>query len=257
MSQNNCCDDNYNGRIVLQPVTNISTTLDIDIVGVSPINVVKSMRGTTTVFTVSLHIPSPPTASLSVNPSVVEFNKPFTATYTGSYLKGSETLVAELLVPIPVPVVSTATSPFTFTVSDTPQQVGSHYTYTLNVLDTANQSASASASINVQYRYYRGLIPRNVILTSSSATLFESGLGDSITSVFGVKRHYINAIGSDAHFAWLMPVDSPAMGTPLGDGNFPFETQIEPYTITLNGVQYRVVKTINFYPTSTDVQLTF
>ncbi len=67
----------------------------------------------------------------------------------------------------------------------------------------------------------------------------------------------MNSSGGDAHFAWLRPVDSPAMGIPVGDGNFPFETKIEPYTLSINGAEYNVIKTINFYPASTDVELSF
>lgn len=257
---NDCCNDNLNGRIVVTPADNpngATPALDIDIVGASPIRVVKSMRGTTTVYTISLYVPKPPTTSLTADPSTVEFNKPFTSVYTGSYAQGSELLTTKSLTPATSPVANITTSPFTFTVTGTPTQVGSRYPYTLSVIDAANQTSSSTASINVVYRYYRGLIPRNAVLTSAVASGFESGLGGSVQAVFGAKRHYINASGSDAHFCWLRPTDSPAMGTPVGDGNFPYETAIEPYTVTLNGAEYAVIKTVNFYPTSTDVELSF
>lgn len=257
---NGCCDDNLNGRIVVTPVDNpagVTPALDIDIVGVSPIKVVKSMRGATTVYTISLYIPKPPTTSLSVTPSTVEFNKPFTAVFTGVYAQGSEALTSKTLTPQSSPVADLSISPFNFVVSDIPTQVGSKYVHTLSVVDAANQSATSSVGINVVYRYYRGLIPRNATLNASTASTFESGLGGSITEVFGAKRHYVNASGGDAHFCWLRPLDSPQMGTPVGDGNFPYETSIEPYTVSLNGAEYAVIKTVNFYPTSTDVELSF
>lgn len=257
---NDCCDDNFNGRILVTPEDNpngVTTALDLDVIGISPIRVVKSMRGTTTVFTISLYVPKPPTTSLTVNPPIVEFNKPFTAVFTGTYLKGSDTIATKTLTPQSFPIADLSTSPFTFNVSGTPSQIGNQYTHTLTVTDIENQTTSSSTSIEVQYRYYRGLIQRNTILTASATTSFESGLGSSIQAVFGPKRHYVNASGTDSHFCWLRPVDSPQMGTPVGDGNFPYETVTESYTITLNGAEYAVIKTINFYPTSTDVELSF
>jgi len=260
---NDCCDDNFNGRILVTPADNpnpdegITPALDLDIVGISPIRVVKSMRGTTTVYTISLYVPQGPSTSLTVNPTFVEFNVPFTATYTGSYARGSEDITTKTLTPQSTPIADLSTTPFTFTESDTPTQVGNQYVYTLNVVDAEGQTSSASKGIDVYYRYYRGLIPRNATLNISTAQAFESGLGSSISSVFGSRRHYINATGQDAHFCWLRPVDSPQMSTPVGDGNFPYETVTEPYTLSFNGAEYAVIKTINFYPTSTDVELSF
>lgn len=259
---NDCCDDSYNGRIVLTEAdnpnpTNPGNNADIEIVGQSPIRVAKTMRGTTTVYTISLYIPAPPTTSLTVTPTFVEFNKPFTALFTGTYAKGSENLVSKIISPLTTPVADTSTSPFTFSLSDTPTQVGKQFTHTLTVIDATNQVSTASAGIDVFYRYYRGLVARNATLNIGNVLTFESGLGASIQAVFGAKRHYINASGSEGHFCWLRPVDSPQMGIPVGDGNFPFETKIEPYTLLLNGAEYNVIKTINFYPTSTDVELSF
>lgn len=272
---NSCgCDDlNFNGRIFVTPEDNPTPDAGgdggtgggssgntgplIDIIGKAPIRVKKTQRGKTTVYEISLYVATGPTTGMDVNPSFVEFNKPFTAAFTVSYAKGSEEITTKELSPMPSPTPDMSTSPFNFNIADTPQQVGTRYTHTFKVTDTENQSAQSSKSIEVYYRYYRGLIPRGATLSAATAANFESGIGPSIQAVFGGKRHYINSSGGDGHFCWLRPVGSQEMGTPVGDGNFPFETRKEGYTVSLNGADYEVIKTVNFYPTSTDVELSF
>lgn len=257
MCQSNTCGCNVNGRII--PNVVVPQEADIDIVGIDPIKVRTYLRGTTKVFEISLVNNTPPTVTITSDVNSTEFNKPFTATYTVTYAQGNSPVSDVDLDPIPSPLPDTSNSPFTFSITDTPIQAGiGKYSYSVTVTDELGQSANASKSIDVLYRYYKGVLAFGSTLNNSKVATFDSKLSTDINTAYGTLATYTNNTDNPSvHYCWLYPTDSLQINLIKDQSGNAVPTTIEPYTLTINGAEYYIVRTTGSYSQFTTAQFQF
>lgn len=234
------CNSNkpFNVRFTVPPVAATVDAIEYEVVGVSPIKVVKTTQVTASgkpkvIFTVSYSPSVPPKCSITVSPTTGEIGVSQTYTFTYSDIVGSSTIVTRTKTPSISPVVLLF------------NQAGVQGIHNYVVVDSENQSCSSQVGINVKYRFFKGTIERNAVPDNAFFQAQSSALGASISEAFPRQAYTMDK--QQGHFIWFYPADFASIPTPTGDANLPFQIVDIPGTWTLNGISYKAAKTSSYF----------